>query len=259
MSVEIALAASRPPQRDSATPDGEGGIRFALNNWKGLHTAGAAGTGVDPGVDPLSIGISGVGRHFRLPEFSATPTNTLSITSWGVSVDGLIPVLPATTANDGNALTLTASYVYGQSIADLYTGLTGGASFPALPANAMGVVPTYAQDVDNGLAVFTADGTLHAVRWQSMLVGAQYYFPTPIRMWVSANYSHMSSPNIDVLATASNKSKMFDKSDWVDGNYFVDANAAIRFGLEYAWFRQTYLDGVKGTNNRVQFSALYIF
>jgi hypothetical protein len=39
----------------------------------------------------------------------------------------------------------------------------------------------------------------------------------------------------------------------------VDATQAIRFGLEYAWVRQTYLDGTKGTNNRVQFSAFYIF
>jgi hypothetical protein len=255
VTVEIAIAASRPPQRDSAIPDGEAGLRLAVNEWKGLHTVGAAGTA----VDPLSVGVSGVGRHFRLPEFAAAPVTTHSITSWGISVDALIPVLPATTTNDGNALTLNGSYVYGQSIADLYTGLTGGVGFPALPANAMGVVPPYPQDVDNGLAVYTSDGVLHAIRWQSILVGAQYYFPTPIRMWVSANYSHMSSPNIDVLGTTATNSKIFNKSDWFDGNYFIDATGAIRFGLEFAQFRQTYLDGVKAKNNRVQLSALYIF
>jgi hypothetical protein len=256
VSVELAIAASRPPQRDSAVPDGQAGIRFALNKVKALHTVGAAGTA----LDPLSVGVSGVGRRFRLPELSAAPTNTVSITSWGISADALIPVIPATTINDGNALTVNASYVYGQSIADLYTGLTGGVGFPALPANAMGMAQTYPQDVDNGLAVFTPDGVLHAIRWQSVLVGAQYYFPTPIRMWVSANYSHMSSPDIAALGgTASTNGKIFNKSDWVDGNYFVDATAAIRFGLEYAWFRQTYLDGVNGTNSRVQFSAFYIF
>ena len=241
VSVEIAVAASRPPQRDSITPDGQGGLRLAINKWKGLHTGGSAGTA----VDPLSVGVSGVGRRFRLPEFSATPSNTVSVTSWGVSIDGLIPLVPATTINDGNALTLTGSFVYGQSIADLYTGLTGGVGFPALPANAMGVIPPYPQDIDNGLAVFTSDGALHAIKWQSVIVGAQYYFPTPIRMWVAANYSHMNSPNIGELGTATTTNRIFSKSDWIDGNYFVDANAAIRFGLEYAWFRQTYLDGVK--------------
>ena len=52
---------------------------------------------------------------------------------------------------------------------------------------------------------------------------------------------------------------MFDKSDWVDGNLFVDANAAVRFGLEYAYFHQNFLDGSTGKNSRVQFSAFYIF
>ena len=60
-------------------------------------------------------------------------------------------------------------------------------------------------------------------------------------------------------ATTSNASKLFNKSDWADGNLFVDANAAVRFGLEYAYFHQNFLDGTTGKNNRVQFSAFYIF
>jgi len=255
VTLELAIAASRPPQRDSAIPDGEAGIRIALNKWKALHTTGAAGTA----VDPMSLGVSGVGRYFRLPEFSATPTATKSTKSFGVSVDALIPILPATTVNDGNALTLTGSYVYGQAIADLFTGLSGGVGFPALPANAMGVVPPYPQDIDNGLVVYSSDGVLHPIRWQSILVGAQYYFPTPIRMWVSANYSHLSSPNIAELGTMATNPRIFNKSDWFDGNYFIDATGAIRFGLEYAQFRQTYLDGVKAKNSRVQVAAFYIF
>jgi hypothetical protein len=176
---------------------------------------------------------------------------------WGISADALIPIIPATTVNDGNALTLTGSFVYGKAIADLYTGLTGGASFAALPANAMGVVPTYPQDIDNGLFAYTADGVLHRITWQSFMVGAQYYFPTPIRMYVSANYSHMKSPNIDALGATS--TKLFSKSDWFDGTYSIDATASIRFGLEYAQFRQTYVDNVKAKNHRVQLSAFYIF
>jgi hypothetical protein len=255
VSVEVAVAASRPPQRDSEIPDGQAGIRLAVNNWKGLHTGGAVGTA----IDPLSIGFSTVGRYFRLPNFAAAPTSTVPIKGYGYSVDALIPVIPATSINGNNALTLTGSFVYGQAIADLYTGLSGGAGFPALPAGATGVVPTYPQDIDNGLAAFTADGVLHAIRWESVIVGAQYYLPTPNRMWVSANYSHMYSSDIAALETASNSSKMFNKSDWADGNLFVEANAAVRFGLEYAYFHQNYLDGSKGKDSRVQFSAFYIF
>jgi hypothetical protein len=66
--------------------------------------------------------------------------------------------------------------------------------------------------------------------------------------------------NIVVGDTGANTDKrIFDKSDFADGNLFVDATPSVRFGLEYAWFRQTDLDGVKNTNHRVQLSGFYIF
>jgi hypothetical protein len=256
VNVEIAGAAGRPVQRDSEVPDGTLAVRLAINGWKGMHTAGAAGSA----IDAASIGFSTIGRYFKVPNFAASPTSTVSLNGYGYSVDALIPLVPATDVmHPDNALTFTGSFVYGQAIADLYTGLSGGASFAGLQPNAMGVVPNYPQDVDNGLVVFTADGGLHAIRWESYILGLQYYLPTPNRMFVSANYSHMYSSDIKALQTSSNASKMFDKSDWVDGNLFVDANAAVRFGLEYAYFHQTYLDGSVGKNSRIQFSAFYIF
>ncbi len=42
--MEIAIAASRPPQRDSYVPDVQAGLKFNLNNWKGVATAGGTGT-----------------------------------------------------------------------------------------------------------------------------------------------------------------------------------------------------------------------
>jgi len=251
--VEIAVAASRPPQRNSGTPDAQAGLRFAINGWKGLRTANSTGTA----VDPLQIGVSGVFRHFRIPSFPGAPVETVTMNGGGFAVDALIPIVPAKTVNDGNALTLTGEFVYGQSIADTYTGLTGGASFAAPPANAMGMPQTYAQDVDNGNIAFTADGVLHAIRWWSTIVGIQYYLPTSTRMFLAANYSHMKSPNIDVLGPMSNA--RFNKSDFFDVNYFIDPDAALRFGVEYAYFHQNYLNGDKGKNSRVQFSMFYIF
>jgi hypothetical protein len=255
VALELAIAASRPPQRDSAVPDGQAGIKLSIPGWKALHTGGAAGTA----VDGAALGVSGVERYFRVPNFAASPNTAIPIHGWGVSVDALIPVLPATDVKSVNALTLTGSFAYGPATADLYTGLTGGAGFPSLPNNAMGMPQTYPQDIDNGLAAFTADGVLHAIRWESYIVGAQYYFPTSPRLWIAANYSHMKSSNIDALETMANASKMFDKSDWVDGNLFIDVNAAVRFGFEYAYFHQNYLDGTTAKNNRYQFSGFYIF
>jgi hypothetical protein len=255
VTVDIAVAAARPPQRNSATPDGQAGLKLSFNKLKALHTMGSAGTA----VDAAAIGVSGVARAFRLPNLSAAPNTTIPIKGGGVSIDALIPIVPATTGVAENALTLTASYVYGQSIADLYTGLTGGVAFPALPANAMGMAQTYPQDIDNGLAVFTADGVLHAIRWQSYIIGLQYYLPTPNKMFVTGNYSHMSSSDIAALGTMATNTKIFNKSTWWDANLFVDASSAVRFGLEYANFAQTYLDGTTAKNNRVQLSAFYIF
>jgi hypothetical protein len=72
----------------------------------------------------------------------------------------------------------------------------------------------------------------------------------------------MHSSDIAALQTPpplSNANKLFDTSYWADGNLFVDANAAVRFGLEYAYFHQTYLDGTAAKNNRVQLSGFYLF
>ncbi len=257
VNVEIAVAAVRPTQRDSGLPDGQAGLRLTLNDWKGMRTAGGTGTS----VDPLSIGVSGLARRFRLPIFEAAmPTDqTQTINGYGFSLDGFIPVVPATATNWDNALTLTASFVKGQAIADQFTGLSGGVSLvsPAAPTS-------FTSDIDNGLVIFDSNGQMHAIRWQAVMLGLQYYFPTsPFRMWVSGNYSHMNSSDIKNIVVGTSgpnvSSKIFDKSDFADGNLFVDATESIRFGLEYAWFRQTFLDGTKGTNHRVQLSGFYLF
>ena len=254
MNVELAASAGRPVQRNSEVPDGTLGVRLVLNGWKGMHTMGAAGSQ----IDGASIGFSTIGRYFKVPTFTTTPTNTVTINGYGYSVDALIPIVPAKDVmHPDNALTFTGSFVYGQAIADLYTGLSGGATVGSLPNDSMGKAQNYPQDVDNGLIGFSSDGVLHAIRWQSYILGLQYYLPTPNRMFISANYSHMHSS--DIAALNPTNPKVFDTSYWADGNLFVDANAAVRFGLEYAYFHQTYLDGSAGKNSRIQFSAFYIF
>jgi hypothetical protein len=254
VNVEIAGAAGRPAQRDSEVPDGTLGIRLALNGFKAMHTAGAAGSA----VDAASIGFTTIGRYFKIPNFATAPTNAITINGYGYSVDALIPIVPASDVmHPDNALTFTGSFVYGQAIADLYSGLSGGASFAALPTSTAAMPQTYPQDVDNGLVAFTNDGVLHAIRWESYILGLQYYLPTPNRTFIAVNYSHMHSSDIAALGATS--TKLFDKSDWFDVNLFADANAAVRFGLEYAYFHQNFLDGSVGKNSRIQFSAFYIF
>ena len=69
VTMEIAAAAVRPPQRDSAWPEGQGGIRIAINGWTGVQTTGAAATS----IQPMSIAFTGDVRHIDVPDLLAAP------------------------------------------------------------------------------------------------------------------------------------------------------------------------------------------
>jgi len=256
ITLELAAASSRSPQRDGGIPDTQGGLRFLLNGWKALHTANSTGTAIDAG----GIGVSGVYRRFRVNEFAASTDTARGKNAGGISVDALIPVLSPAGGKRGQALTLTGSYVRGTGIADLYTGLVGGIGYPALPNPAMTTpAPPYTPNIDPGLVTYGPGGDLHSIDWQSFIVGAQYYLPPSGTVWISGNYSQMDSPNIDKYTTAATSPKVIKRSQWADGNLFWDATKAVRFGAEFAWFKQKFVDASTATNYRGQFSAFYMF
>ncbi|HZS37485.1 MAG TPA: hypothetical protein VFF06_11700 [Polyangia bacterium] len=256
VTIEFAAAMMRPPQRDSGTPEGQGGVRLALNRLVGRTTAGATGTS----LQPLSIAVTGDIRQFNLSEFSAKPKNSVSKTGWAVAADAFIPIVPARHAHSTGAISVNAEYGYGYGTADLYTGLNGGVNkFPALPNPMMTTpAPVYTPNVDPSLVVYDADGTAHLINWQSALVGLQWYFPRlHDRMWISSNYSHLESNNAKLHAPAGTIAR--SSEDWVDANLFGDVTPAVRLGLEYAYFADHYSDGMDAVNHRVQFSAFYLF
>ncbi|MEI9936057.1 MAG: hypothetical protein WDO69_02415 [Pseudomonadota bacterium] len=254
VNLDLAIAGARPVSRNSQVPDGQAGIKLTVNHWKGLHTAGSTGTA----VDGLAVGVSGLGRHFILPGFYGNGHSRTN--GWGLSVDALIPIIPASLDQRANALTVTGSFVTGTGISDLYTGLTGGVGFPTPPNPDMVTpAPTYAADIDNGMVTFDANGKIHTIDWQSYIVGVQYYLPLAGKVWVSANYSGMKSNNATRYTNAAGLSKIFDKSYWADANLFCDLTSAVRLGAEYAYFHQTYGDGVVAKNTRLQFSGFYLF
>ena len=109
---------------------------------------------------------------------------------------------------------------------------------------------------DPGLAMFTADGKLSTVNWQSYIFGLQYYLPTSTKLFVSANYSHIESSNASDFGAAS---KVWTKEDWADANLFYDLTPAVRLGVEGALFDMTYADGVSAKNYRLQFSGFFMF
>ncbi len=255
LAVELAVAASRPAQRDSGYPDGQAGVRVLLNAWKGVHTMGSTGTA----VDAAAIGFSGIGRRFELQRTATDPHTSTWVNGWGWSLDGLVPVVPGTLQDRRNALTLNGSLVMGVGIADLYTGLAGGLNASGTnTATFLGTSPT----VDPGLVWVDAARNTHGVQTRSYLVGAQYYLPVGKGdVWVSANYSRVDFFNMALAAASTGRTsaQVFKKSEWADANLFWDAMDAVRFGLEYARFQQTYLDGQKVFDNRWQLSAWYLF
>ena len=264
ISVDLAVSAGRPAQRDSQVPDFEAGLRLSVNGWKGITTPGNVRTV----AAPLSIGVSGIARQFKVDAFLPPPTQSSnSVSGWGLSVDALLPIIPASDANDRkNRLTLTGSFVTGTGIADLLT-TGGGAAFPTLlnPAQAS-PPPVYAPDVDNGLVTFDVrTGILHTINWQAFKVGLQYYLPVlDGRLIFAANYTQSHSNNMVKLfpmlgAEIELIDRVADTSKYADGNLFFDATPAIRFGISGQYTQVHYLDGDQPHNVRGMGQAVYVF
>jgi hypothetical protein len=253
MTFEVAVAALRPPQRNSAMPEGQAGLRFAFNHWQGAQTAGATSTS----IQPASIAVTGDMKAIRLTNFPSGPETAQKVSS-AIAVDAFLPVLPASKESRSNALSLNGEFVTGYGTSDQYTGLTGGITFPAVPNPAMKTpAPTYNQDIDNGIATFDSGGGLHFIQWTSYLVGAQYYLPgVDGRVWVSGNISRTQSGNSHDFGSAA-ATRRFEQ--WADGNVFFDATPALRFGAEYANFYDVANDGTHASNRRIQGSAFLLF
>jgi hypothetical protein len=254
ITIELAVAAARPVQRDSAAPDGEGGIRVALDAWTGVQTAGATGST----VSPLSVAATGLLRHVAVDQFSASPKSTKDLGISAFALDAFVPVIPGTKARKDNSLSLNGEYATGYGFADMYTGLTGGVGYPPLPSPAGGgAAPVYAPDIDNGIVGYDAGGGLHGIQWTSFLIGAQYYLPgLDGAVWISGNYSHQSSDN---AAKFGSPAKIRQVEDWFDVNLFVDPLPAVRIGIEYANFNDMYFDGNHAIHHRGQLSGFFIF
>lgn len=262
ISVEVAASAVRPAQRDSGLPDGNAGLRFNIDGWKGITTPGNVGTL----AVPMSIGVSGTVRRFKVNAFTPPPVqNSNTATGWGFSVDALVPILNAVDAGDrGNRITVTGSFVMGTGIGDLVTA-GGGASFPTLPNPAQAnPPPLYDPDIDNGLVSFDTRGVLHTIDWRAFKVGLQYYLPPSGRVILAANYTESYSKNMAKLfpkggAEIELLGRVADRSRYADVNVFWDTTPAVRLGAGFAYTRVEYLDGDHPYNLRVMAQALYVF
>lgn len=262
VGIDVAASAVRPGQRDAEVPDANAGVRFSVNGWKGITTPGNVGTV----ALPLSLGVSGTLRQFKVNAFTPPPVqNSNSAMGWGLSVDALVPIVPAASADDrGNRLTLVGSFVKGTGIADLITA-GGGAKFPTLPNPAQAnPPPLYDADIDNGLVSFDARGVLHTIDWQAFRVGLQYYLPPSGRLLFSANYTQAHSGNLAKLFPKGGAEiellvNIASTSRYADANLFWDATPAVRIGLSGQYTQVEYLDGAKPHNIRGMAQTVYQF
>jgi hypothetical protein len=262
IGFDFAIAATRPAQRDSGIPDGHAGLRLKVNDFRGLTTSGNGGTD----ALPLAVGVSGVIRTFKVDAFTPPPTQTSEqVSGWGLSVDALVPILAARSADDrGNKLSLTGSFVTGSGIGDLIT-TTGGATFPTLPNPAQAnPPPEYHGNIDHGLVSYDTQGELHTIDWQTLRVGLVYYLPPTGRVFLSVNYTQAYSKNMRDLfpqggAEIELLTRVVDRSRYADANVFFDLTNAVRLGLSGSYAGVEYIDGDKPHNYRGHAQAMYFF
>ena len=252
LTVEAAVAATRPVQRDAGLPDGQAGLRVAYEGWTGTQTQGSTGTT----ISPISVALTGLTRRVEVAAWGATAaknTNDLTLSAW--AIDGFLPVLPGTKGHMGNSLAFNGEVASGKGFADQYTSLSGGIGFPAPPGG------TYTPDIDSGIVTYDTAGNLHSIQWTGFLVGVQYYLPElDGKVWVSGNFSHLTSNNIGTFAVEQNTAKsVLQDIYWFDANVFVDPLPNIRFGLEYANFQSKSVSDVLAVNQRLQFSGFLLF
>jgi hypothetical protein len=258
-SLDVAVAAARPAQRDGELPDAQGGVRLAWDGWRGASAQGAS----KPELQAMAIGVSGIYRRFVVPAFTAAAANPNKAAGWGAALNVFLPIIPARSRDDlGNTLSATAEATMGTGISHLYTGLTGGVKFPSLPnpSNTL-PVPRFAADVDDGLLTYDAAGKLHTINWRALVVGLQYRAPfnQGRTLGLSAVASQLESNNVVSLTPQQGLPLVFSKAQYVDGNVFVSPTPESQVGASVQIERQTFGDGVRGTNIRGQLAVYYFF
>jgi len=258
LDLELAGAGVVPPQSVPGVGELQLGFRVAFNGWVGAQAQGPG----PPTTLPLTIGVSVLGRNFRIPPFSATPGETLTTTGGGVALDLFVPIIPVHSDDLCNALSLTIELTNGAGIADLYPGLSPDVLFPALPnpANAF-PPPVYSPGVAPGLVTFDLDGSLHTIAWRSAVVGLRYQLPFARgrAAWVSLAGSRTTSSNAFALTPPFGRAFIWDHGRYWDANVFFAIWRGLQGSLSFQNTQQTFGEGTTAENRRAEAALSYYF
>jgi hypothetical protein len=252
LRLELAAAAARPAQRDSAMPDFVFGARVEFPGWRGYKSTGSAAGS----LTGLQLALSGTVKQARALRSAASDTDFASVTGSGIAVDAIVPIVPATPASKANALTFVGELASGSGFEDNFTGLSMGTSV-GLPKG----VPagfTVTPPLDAGLAGFRTDtGAFTAVDWQSMLLNLQYY--TPIddgALWFNGIWCVGQSDNSYLFAKPGGA---YGVQHYAAVGALYDPAPGFRVGVEWSWTQQRMSDDSQRVNRRGQLLFLYTF
>jgi hypothetical protein len=261
IEFEVAGAALAPVQKNGGYPDVEAGLRLAFNHWTGARQQAYG----QPGIGPLAIGVSGIGRHFEVANFIENSSTTVPGTGYGIAGNIFIPVIPATSAkNRGNSLSLTGEYSRGTGISDMYSDLTGGLLFPTLPnymdrMDPTNPPPVYTPNIDSGIVTFDGDRRLRTANWEGFVANLQYYLPIANgKVWIAGTHSEIKSSNIKDITPLAGWGGIFVHSWYDDGTLFVAITDQIQVGVAFQRTHQEFGDGVTATNYRSEL-GLHMF
>ncbi|MEZ4362440.1 MAG: hypothetical protein R3B48_19780 [Kofleriaceae bacterium] len=262
VNFEVAVAALRPPQMDSGTPEGVAAARVVFPKIVGHHTSYMTSSA----LQPASLGISADVRRFVIPEFSTAPKSSHSKIGGGFAINGYLPIVRATKESKANALSLMGEFVMGSGTSDMYTalGAAGTSNAPIPPAVPGGTPGTYVPNFDAGFAAYDAAGNLELIKWTSYMVGVEFY-PDIIdgRLGTFANYGHMQSSNSDKFGGAAVNDPVAGRTreseDFYNAGLFFDPTKATRVGADVALYDDHYVDGTDAQNVSVMASAYLFF
>ncbi|HEV3032108.1 MAG TPA: hypothetical protein VG319_10735 [Polyangia bacterium] len=257
-TFEIELAAVRPGQVDGGLPDGQVGARLALNRWTGASAPGAS----QPVAAPMAIGVSAVGRHLSVNDFSQKPGNPRKLNGGGIALNVFLPIIPASGDDLRNALSVSGEVTSGTGISDLYANLTGGMTFPSLPnPNNLLAVPTYAPNVDPGVVGFDADFNPHTVNWTAFWVNAHYHLPFGYgrSVWLSASLARLKSTNALDLTPPQGQSSVWNQARYYDGTLWWAITPTTQLAAAAQLIQQYYGEGPRAENLRGEGSFFFFF
>lgn len=261
VNVEVAAALARPPQRDADVPEGQAGLRFVIDDLKGV--------GSFPQLSfPIfaQVGVSGIAREFRLPEHVATPTSSRKTSGQGLSLDFRLPLFGGTVKDRRNAANIYGTFITGKGIGDAI-GVTGGANVnPVTPPATVGSNATYAQNIDNGIVAWDPINLKYVpIQWTTYLVGLQYHDPFIGNFFITANYGAAKSNNLKDLYPAQTGTGVVGPAGVVPKYQYWNiglgafVTQSVSFALGYARTKQTYADDKEAKNSRFILSAFYSF